>query len=178
MRWRAFGRSYQAVLVIQRGDLSTGLRLLRASFDEPATVGAAPRLFTFLMAEALGRAAQFSDGLAAIEEAIISSELSEERWATAEFLRIKGELLLLRGAPGAAAAAEAEDHFRQALDWARWQGALSWELRAATSLARLLSDQGRSADATALLQPVYDRFTEGFATADLKTAQALLDDLS
>ncbi len=65
-----------------------------------------------------------------------------------------------------------------ALDWARRQGALSWELRAATSLARLLRDQDRSADATALLQPVYDRFTEGFATADLKTAKALLDDLS
>jgi predicted ATPase len=55
---------------------------------------------------------------------------------------------------------------------------LSWELRAATSLARLLRDQGRSADATALLQPVYDRFTEGFATADLKAAKALIDDLS
>jgi predicted ATPase len=71
----------------------------------------------------------------------------------------------------------AEDHFRQALDWARRQGALSWELRAATSLARLLRDQGRSADALALLQPVYDRFTEGFGTANLKTAKALLDTL-
>jgi predicted ATPase len=84
--------------------------------------------------------------------------------------------LATRGAPGAAAAAE--DHFRQALDWAQRQGALSWELRAATSLARLLSDQGSSADAIALLQPVYDRFTEGFATADLKAAKALIDDLS
>jgi predicted ATPase len=89
-------------------------------------------------------------------------------------LRVKGELLLLRGTQEAEAAAE--DHFRQALDWARRQGALSFELRAATSLARLLRNQGRSAaDATALLQPVYDRFTEGFDTADLKTAKALLD---
>ena len=71
----------------------------------------------------------------------------------------------------------AEGHFRQALDWARRQAALSWELRAATSLARLLSDHGRSADATALLQPVYDRFTEGFDTADPKAAKALLDTL-
>ena len=90
-------------------------------------------------------------------------------------LRVKGELLLLQGAPGAAAAAE--DHFRQALDWAHGHGALSFELRAATSLARLLRDQGRSADPIALLQPVYDRFTEGFPTADLKTAKALLDAL-
>ena len=115
------------------------------------------------MAEALGRAGQIADGLAAIEEAIARSERSEERWVIAELLRIKGELLLLQDAPGAAAAAE--DHFRQALDWARRQGALSWELRAATSLARLLRDQGRSAEAMALLQPVYDRFTEGFDTA-------------
>ena len=67
---------------------------------------------------------------------------------------------------------------RQALDWASRQGALSWELRAATSLARLLGDQGRSADALALLQRVYDRFTEGFNTADLKAAKALLGALA
>jgi predicted ATPase len=90
-----------------------------------------------------------------------------------ELLRIKGELLRLQDAPAAAAAAE--EHFRRALDWARRQGALSWELRAATSLARLLRDQHRPADAMALLQPVYDRFTEGFDTADLKAAKALLD---
>jgi predicted ATPase len=90
-------------------------------------------------------------------------------------LRVKGELLLLQGAPAAAAAAE--DHFRQALGWARQQGALSWELRTATSLARLLRDQSRAADALALLQPVYDRFTEGFDTADLMAAKALLDTL-
>src|ERR1700680_3541727 len=129
-----------------------------------------------LMAEALGRAGQITDGLAAIEEAIVRSERTEERWRTAEFLRIKGELFLLQSTPGAVAAAEG--YFRQALDWARRQGALSWELCAATSLARLLSDQGRSADATALPQPVYGRFTEGFATADLKAAKALLDDRS
>jgi predicted ATPase len=124
----------------------------------------------------LGRAGQIADGLAAIEEAIVRSEATEERWVVAELLRVKGELFLLQGAPGAAAAAEG--HFRQALDWARRQGALSWELRAATSLARLLSDQGRSADAAARLRPVYERFTEGFDTADLKAAKALLDDLS
>jgi hypothetical protein len=90
-----------------------------------------------------------------------------------ESLRIKGGLLLLQAATGAAVAAE--DHFRQALDWARRQGALSLELSAATSLARLLRDRGRSADATALLQPAYDRFTEGFASGDLKAAKALLD---
>ena len=93
----------------------------------------------------------------------------------AELLRIKGELLLLQRGPGAVAAAE--DHFRQALDWARRQGALSWELRAATSLARLLRNRAPSVDAIACLQPVYDRFTEGFGTADLIAAKLLLDEL-
>ena len=71
----------------------------------------------------------------------------------------------------------AEDLFRQALDWGRRQGALSWELRAATSLSRLQSDRGNSNDALVLLQPVYDRFTEGFDTIDLKAAKLLLDSL-
>ena len=175
-RWRARGHSYQGVLAIQRGDLSSGLRLLRAGFDEPGAAGSAPRLFTFHMAEALGWAGQIADGLAAIEEAIGRSERSGERWATAEMLRIKGELFLLQGASGAAAAAEGL--FQRALDFAHRQGALSWELRAATSFARLLRDQDRSAEAAALLQPIYDRFTEGFATADLRAARALLDALA
>src|SRR5208282_5820687 len=138
--WRACGRSFQGLLVIQRGDVITGLRLLRAGFDEFGEAGSAVlRLIAFLMAEALGRAGQNAEGLAAIEEAIARSERTEEHWAMAELVRVKGELLLLHGAPGAVAVAE--DHFRQALDWARRQGALSWELRAATSLARLLRDR-------------------------------------
>ncbi len=70
-----------------------------------------------------------------------------------------------------------EELFRQALDVARQQGALSWELRAAISLARLLHDQGRQADAVGCLQPIYDRFTEGFDTADLIAAKHLLNGL-
>jgi predicted ATPase len=176
-RWRAYGRSFQGVLVIQRGDVINGLRLLRAGLDEFGEAGSSLLQFlAFLMAEALGRAGQYADGLAAIEEAIARSERTEELWAMAELVRVRGELLLLRGAPGAAAAAE--DHFRQALDWARRQGALSWELRAATSLARLLRDQGHSADARALLESAFEGFTEGYDTADLIAAKALLDDLS
>jgi predicted ATPase len=164
------------LLVIKRGDVVTGLRLLRAGFDELGGANSPVlRLIVFLIAEALGRAGQIADGLAAVEEALAWTERTEERWVMAELLRVKGELVLLQGAQ--AAAATAEHHFRQALDWARRQGALSWELRTATSLARLLCDQGRSADASALLQPVYDRFTEGFDTADLKAAKALLDAL-
>jgi predicted ATPase len=90
-------------------------------------------------------------------------------------LRLKGELFRLERTP--AVAERAEDLFRQSLDIAHQQGALSWELRAATSLARLLRDQRRPADAIACLQPVYGRFTEGFGTADLIAAKQLLDEL-
>ncbi|HEX3524618.1 MAG TPA: hypothetical protein VHT52_21340, partial [Stellaceae bacterium] len=177
VRWQAFGLSHQGALAIRRGDVASGLRLLRAGFDALGEANTVFRFGFFLseMAEALGRAGQIADGLAEIDEAIERCERTEEHWVMSELLLIKGELVRLQGAPGAAAAAE--DHFRQAVDWARRQGALSFELRAATSLARLQSDQGRPADAMALLQPVYDRFTEGFGTADLKAAKALLDAL-
>ena len=174
-RWGVFGRCYQGMLAIQRGDFSTGLRLLRATFDEPAVAGSAARLSAFLISAASGRVGQIADRLPEIEEAITQSERTEERWLIAELLRVSGELLLSRGEPGAATVAE--DHFRQALDSARRQGALSWELRAATSLARLWCGQNRHTEALALLEPVYDRFTEGFDTADLKTAKAILDNL-
>jgi predicted ATPase len=105
----------------------------------------------------------------------VRAERTEELWQFAELLRVKGELVLLQGeAPQATAA---EDYFQRALGWARRQGALSWELRATTSLARLVWDQGRSADAIAFLQPIFERFTEGFGTADLITAKQLLCEL-
>ena len=72
----------------------------------------------------------------------------------------------------------AEDHFRRAIDRSRQQGALSWELRAATSMARIWRDQGKPQQARELLAPVYGWFTEGFDTLDLKDAEALLNELA
>src|SRR5580704_3491484 len=99
--WRAWSRCHQGVLVIRRGDLVTGLQLLRAGLDELGEATSALRFPTLLgeMAEALGHAGQIADGLAVIEEAIVRSERTEERWVIAELLRIKGELLRLQGAP-------------------------------------------------------------------------------
>jgi predicted ATPase len=112
------------------------------------------------IAEALDHAGRIPDGLRVIEDAIARAEPTEELWQFPELLRVKGELAAIAGCAGSRS--NGEDHFRRALDWARRQDALSWELRAATSLARLLREHGRPAYAKALLQPVYDRFTEGF----------------
>jgi predicted ATPase len=90
-------------------------------------------------------------------------------------MRVKGELLSLSRAPDDPAA---EACFRMALEEARRQGTLSWELRIALSVARLRVSQDRGDAARALLASVYERFTEGFATADLRAAQAMLDSLS
>ena len=175
--WRSWGHRVQGTLLIRNGDFDSGLQLLRTALEQSPEADFQPRFTWFLgqLAEGLGHAGQIAQGLEAIDEALARSERNEERWCVAELLRIKGELLLLHGGSGAAAAAE--DHCQQALGWARRQGALSWELRAATSLARLLRDQKRSTEAIALLAPIYNRFTEGFETADLKTAKALIDRL-
>ena len=98
---------------------------------------------------------------------------TEVRLFEAELRRIEGELRLLAGAPEA----EAEACFAEALAVARRQEARSFELRAATSLARLWRDQGRRAEAHDLLAPVHGWFTEGFDTPDLRDAKALLDEL-
>ena len=108
-----------------------------------------------------------------MDEALQIVERTGERWFVAELHRHKGELLLRQGKSEAA-----EELYRKALSIAAEQEAKLWELRAAASLARLRSDQGRRAEARELLAPVYGWFTEGFDTADLKEAKALLDQLA
>jgi predicted ATPase len=110
----------------------------------------------------------------AIDEALERSDRNEERWCMPELLRIKGELVLSNGP--AAAAETAESFFLQAVDWARRQVALSWELRTATSLAKLWHQDGKTSEANDLLSAVYQRFDEGFDTSDLITARALMDE--
>jgi predicted ATPase/DNA-binding winged helix-turn-helix (wHTH) protein len=175
--WHAWARCLEGALFIRRGDVEPGLRLLRTALDELRGSEFALPYTVFLgaLAEALSGVGQVTQGIVAIDEALARSERDEERWCVAELLRIKGELILSEGAPDAATVAE--DYFGQALDWARRQGALSWELRAATSLARLWHEQNRAKAAREILAAVYDRFTEGFETADLKAAKLLLDGL-
>jgi predicted ATPase len=172
--WNLVGRCFGGVLLVKRGDVGAGLELLRAAFARVPqdSLSLLYTLFLAEIADALGRHGKAAEGLSIIDETLARSERDEERWCVAELLRIRGELILWEGAPQTATAAE--EHFLQSLDWARRQGALSWEMRTSTSLARLQQDQGRIAEARSLLQSVYDRFSEGFETADLKTAKAYL----
>jgi predicted ATPase/DNA-binding winged helix-turn-helix (wHTH) protein len=176
--WNIGGRCFEGVLLVKRGEVGAGLELLRTAFAR-IPQNSFTLLYTSFLAEiadALGGDGKAAEGLSVIDEALARSERDEERWCVAELLRIKGELILREGAPQAATAAE--EHFLHSLDWARRQGALSWELRCATSLARLWRDHARSDEARELLAPVYDRFTEGFATSDLRAAKDLIAELS
>jgi predicted ATPase/DNA-binding winged helix-turn-helix (wHTH) protein len=174
--WHLRGRGLKGMLMNKTGDVAAGLQLLGAALEElRQTPKYAGSYVAFLgtFAEALGGAGQVAEGLVAIDEALSRSDRTEAHWCVAELLRVKGELLLLEGGSGAAAAAD--DYFQQALDWSRQQGALSWELRAGTSLARQLRNQQRATEAITLLAPIYGRFTEGFETADLQEAKSLLE---
>jgi predicted ATPase len=115
------------------------------------------------------------EGLTVVDETLASMATSGVRVFHSEFHRLRGELLLARSQSDHA---EAETCFRQAVDVARHQGAPGWELRAATSLSRLLGRQGKRDEARQTLAHVYDRFTEGFDTADLREAKAILEELS
>ena len=124
-----------------------------------------------LLAEASAKGGQIEEGLTLLTEALAMANAKGERRWDAELYRLKGEVLLARSAEHYA---EAETCFRQALDIAHRQQAKSWELRAAMSLARLWQRQGKRTEAHDLLAPVYGWFTEGFDTADLQEAKALL----
>jgi predicted ATPase len=122
----------------------------------------------------MGAWGQPAEGLPLLEEALVAVHSTGERFYEAELHRLKGELLLL----ATDKEAEAEACFQQALAIARHQQAKSWELRAAMSLSRLWQQQGKRTAARELLAPVYGWFTEGFDTADLHEAKALLETLA
>ena len=173
--WNAYGAVFHRIVAIRRGGSDEGAPMSHAALSELAGPNVTFRFLTGLieLAEALTHAGRIADGLAVVEAGL---EQSEVGWLTPELLRLKGELLLLQRT--SAGPETAENLFRQALDRARRQEMLSWELRAATSLARLLRHQGRPAEIIACLQPVYSRFTEGFGTSDLIAAKQILDQAS
>ncbi len=126
-----------------------------------------------LLARALCQAGKRAEALAAVAEALASTAQMGGSREEAELHRVKGELMLMNPRDDA----EAERCYRNAMDIARAQSARLWELRATTSLARLLRRQGKTAEARSQLAEIYNWFTEGFEFADLKDAKALLDEV-
>jgi predicted ATPase len=142
------------------------------------------------IAEALGKTHQSQEGLRVLEDALAITHRTGERYYEAELYRLKGELLLIEGTSRVLSRAAAgrkatekktadviqvERCFRQSLEIARQQQAKSLELRTSTSMARFYRDQGQHEKARNLLSSIYDRFTEGFDTVDLREAKAILD---
>jgi class 3 adenylate cyclase/predicted ATPase len=172
--WGAAGTVYRGWVKVKNGDVAEGISLLRSGSSAYRATGAetAVPYFLALLARACKIAGQVQEAVTRLDDALQIVERTGERWFAAELNRHKGQLLLRQGQSEAA-----EELYRKALSIAREQEAKLWQLRAAASLARLRRDQGRPAEARDLLAPVYGWFTEGFDTADLKEAKALLDEL-
>jgi predicted ATPase len=159
-----------------QGQRETGLAQIRQGLNDLRTTGTELNVSHLLMlAEAASSVGQIQEGLQVIAEALAMSDNSQgSRWIV-EVYRLKGELLLARSAEHHA---EAETYFCQALDIARRQQAKSLELRTAMSLTRVWQRQGKRRETYNLLAPIYGWFTEGFNTADLQEAKALLETLA
>jgi hypothetical protein len=173
--WSVLGQCWNAVLHIARGNRYAGVPLLAAGLESlrEARFAFYRTRFMGALAESTAEIGDVSRGLLLIDAALERCGGKEELWCLPELLRLKGNILLLTDAGANRAAAE--DYYRQSLDWAQRQGALSWELRAAVSLGRLQLQEGLSCEARETVEGVYSRFTEGFATGDLCAARVLVD---
>ena len=176
-QWRAQGIVLQGWALAEQGQAAEGVAQIRKGLAAwratGAEIGRQWRLL--LLADAQGKMGQTTEGLATLAEALAVVERTGDRRDEAELHRLKGEFLLQQPVPSEL---QAETCFRQALEIASRQTAKSLELRARMSLSRLFRRQGKHEDARRMLAEIYDWFTEGFETADLKDARALLDALT
>jgi class 3 adenylate cyclase/predicted ATPase len=175
--WKACGISFQGCVLALTGKSADAVHMITSGLADFRSIGGtflAPLHVSYLAA-AHANLGQFQEAWLCIGEAINTIETAKERWFEAEANRIAGEIALKSPEPDMV---KAQAYFERALAVARQQQAKSWELRAAMSMAGLWRDQGRRDEARDLLAPVYDWFTEGFDTRDLKEAKALLDELA
>jgi predicted ATPase len=176
-QWAAAGTSARGWALAMQGQGEAGMAQVRqgtASYRATGAAAIVPYLCT-LLAEVSAHLGHTEDGLQALAEAHTLVEQHDERWWEAEVYRLRGVLLLRQTVPSQV---EAEACFQQALDVARRQEAKSLELRATMNLAHLWHQQSKRTAARKLLTPVYNWFTEGFDTADLQEAKALLEALA
>jgi predicted ATPase len=193
----ALGTILRGWALAEQGQGEEGIAQIHQGLATYQAMGAGAGLphFLALLAEAYGKVGQAEEGLAVLAEALATVDKTGERVSEAELYRVKGELTLVRrvgnahqdsgivaaGTVGGAHPTiedEVEECFWKAIDIARRQSAKSLELRAVMSLARLWQQQGKKEEARKMLQEIYGWFTEGFDTADLKEARALLDELT
>jgi len=174
-QWLAGGMMPRGWALAEQGQIEEGITHMRRGLAAWRATGAelVQPYFLTLLAEAYGKGERAEDGLAVLAEALEAVHHTGECWWEAELYRLKGELLQAAGSGN-----EAEACFHQAFDVARRQQAKSLELRAAISLSRLWQPQGKPDAARHLLAESYGWFTEGFDTADLREAKALLEELS
>jgi class 3 adenylate cyclase/predicted ATPase len=172
--WRAMGTIYRGWVGVNNSNVVEGISLLRQGLAAYRATGAeafVPYQIA-LLAKACEIAGQIEEAVDLLNDSLQIVERTGERWLAAELYRHKGQLLLRQGHLW-----PAEELYRKALSIAEEQGAKLWELRVAVSLARLRRDRGHQSEARDLLAPIYDWFTEGFDTQDLKEAKALLEEL-
>jgi tetratricopeptide (TPR) repeat protein len=172
---KEWGRAFQGSAYARLGRLDEGIAQLKDSLDVQQAIGSGlvRTAFLALLAEPLKRAGRIDEGLRAIEEGFAHATRMSEGGYLAELHRMKAELLQAAGRID-----EAEASYRAAIDQAAKQEAKSFELRAATGLARLLIKRNRRSEARPVLQPVYDWFTEGHTTADLVDARETLAEIN
>jgi predicted ATPase len=183
--WLLEGTCFRGEAVVMLGHVREGMALIREGIAGWQSTGARCWLPGYYrsLAEAQAQAGQLEEGLTTLDEALTLMEDTNERHWEVELYRLKGELLSTKSMQGDEVEAEAnllqaESRFQHAIEVAQRQQAKSWELRATTSLARLWQKQGRRQEAREILAEIYNWFTEGFGTADLQDAKALLVELS
>jgi predicted ATPase len=160
---------------VEEGDFDAGIETMLEGMRTFRSVGTTLTYdyFCCVLAEAFLEAGRAEEGMVVLSESIPRSAAQEQRFCEPEMHRLRGELLLVTGVTH-----DAEKAMREAIVIARGQESKSWELRATTSLARLLEKRGKRDEARTMLAEIYYWFTEGFDTADLKDAKALLAELS
>ena len=175
--WRDWAQCFLGLVALEEGDAAAGIEAMQIAFEKAGDSRFLPRYMPLRahFAGAIGRSGRLGPGVDMIGEMLARCEQTQERWYEPELMRVRGELLLLEDAAGSRA--KAEQQFQAALALAGRQGARSWQLRAAISLARLRRDAGDPAAAGAQLSNIYGTFDEGFATRDLQHASQLLSEL-
>jgi predicted ATPase/DNA-binding winged helix-turn-helix (wHTH) protein len=171
--WHGLGKAFKAVAMMRRGERVRGLDMLKSTLDSSKAIRIELRHTIF--AEAFAFAGHAGEARALVQRTLDTLEQNGGYSNLPELLRLRGELALRDG--GSIGEEAAEKDFADAIDMARRHGARSWELRAATSLARLWQARGQHAQARELLMPVYGAFVEDFETADLAAARTLLESL-